>query len=192
MKNIIYPLLTALLFSLFSCQEEVYIEGPPGDPGPEGPAGLDGEEGYTFEWENVDFLSADNYTVFLPLPEDFTMLYSDVVLVYLLWGTEEIDGEVLDIWKPLPQTTFTEFGTMQYGFDFTIYDVSLFLESNFNLNLLGPDYLDDWVVRVVVVPAQFTDGRIKQEVDYSNYYEVVEHFGLSTQPVKVKNIKQRP
>ncbi|MGK7397928.1 MAG: hypothetical protein ACNS62_25370 [Candidatus Cyclobacteriaceae bacterium M3_2C_046] len=186
-------ILFLFLFSLFfvSCQEEVYIEGPPGPPGlrgPEGPAGEPGEEAFTFDYEDIDFLAPD-YQVFIPFPEDFFMYATDVVLVYLLWGTEEVEGELLDIWRPLPQTWFTEFGTLQYNFDFSYLDVSLFLDSNFDLGFLGPNYTDDWIVRIVVVPAQDANGRVN--VDYNNYYEVAKHYDIKDAPVYVNQKTNR-
>lgn len=169
-----------LLAGLSACQNE----GPPGPVGPQGPQGPTGPQGpagqeaFTFEYE-VDFTSPD-YRVILPFPGNFRMLDSDMALVYLLWGQETVGNEVLDIWRALPQTLFLEEGIVQYNYDFTVVDVSLFLEATFPRNQLGPEFLDDWIVRVVVIPAQF-DGRVS--IDYTDYYAVAEHFGLPTAPV---------
>ncbi len=176
---------------LFSCSEGPQgLPGPQGPQGPEGPQGEAGSEGFTFEWE-VDFVAPD-FNALLSFPSDFTMLESDVAIVYALWGTETVDGQELEIWRQLPQTVFTDDGLLLYNFDFTVSDVSVFMESDFPLTVLGPNLTDDWIFRVVVIPSQFNDnGRVS--TDFSNYYEVVERFGLVHKPVdeKYKNI-QRP
>ncbi len=181
----------ALLFFLFGVMacETSYVEGPPGPQGPQGPAGQDGSEGYTFEY--VINFEAPDYQVFLPFPDNFHMLSSDVVLVYLLWGQQDVNGETLDIWRALPQTRLTDQGTLLYNFDFTKTDVSLFMESDFPKSTLGPDYLSDWVVRIVVVPAQFANGRTA--LDLKDYHAVVKTFGLSDPPVDQKYLSiKRP
>ena len=157
--------------------------GPVGPQGPQGPQGIQGEQGdsgFVFEWENVNF-TAPNYEVILPYDDfSFEGFDSDVALVYFHWGTEEVNGEVLDIWRQLPQTVITPDGLLQYNFDFTKYDVRLFLDATYSLDLLTAIDTDNWIVRVVVVPGEFWNGRI----DTSNYYDVVEQFGLQTIPVK--------
>lgn len=178
-----YLILSFVLFiGLSACNNEgpPGPEGPQGPQGPAGPQGPTGQEAFTFEFE-FDF-TAPEYSVILPFPSDFNMLESDMALVYLLWGQENIGGEVLDIWRALPQTLFIEDGIVQYNFDFTRVDVSVFLEASFPRNQLGPEFTDDWIGRVVVIPAQFS-GRVS--IDYSDYYAVAEHFGLPLNPVSL-------
>ena len=175
----IFTLLILAAFS-FACTDEVAVPGPQGPPGE---PGLNGEEAYTFEWI-FDFESPD-YAVLLPFPDDFTMLDSDKVLVYALWGTETVDGQEQDIWRLLPQNIFTDDGLLQYNFDFTISNVSVFMDAEFPLSILGPDFTDDWVMRVLVIPAQLQEnGRLVG--DYSDYKEVAERFGLTVNPVADK------
>lgn len=163
-----YTTLAALvLLSLTSC---IY-DGDVGPRGPEGPAGRDGEEAYVFEYENVDF-EAPAYDAFLEFPNTFQMLNSDMVLVYFLW---DITDDGTDVWRQVPQMVVTDYGLMQYNFDFTQFDVSLFLDADFNLDLLGSTYTDNWIVRVVVVPGQF-EGRTN--IDHSDYNAVKEAYGL--------------
>ncbi len=182
-------ILTLFILSafLFSCGEGP--QGLPGPQGPEGPQGEAGSEGFTFEWE-VDFVAPD-YNALLSFPSDFTMLESDVAIVYALWGTETVNGTDLEIWRQLPQTVFTDDGLLLYNYDFTVSDVSVFMESDFSLSVLGPNLTDDWIFRVVVIPAQFHDNA-RTTTDFSNYYEVVEKFGLVNKPVdaKYKNIER--
>ncbi len=169
-------LLSALVFLFIaaSCNIEG-VEGPPGIPGRDGLDGLDGEEAYVFEY-TADFRAPD-YSALFELPGDFTMLESDVALVYLLWEVLE-DGT--EIWRPLPMSLFTADGLLQYSFDHSIFDVSVFLDAEFPLGFLGPDLTDAWIVRVVIVPGLFgTNGRYISPVNYEDYSAVQEHYKLS-------------
>lgn len=169
MKKLLFipSLLVILLIS--SCNDPGPI-GPPGPPGPQGPQGEAGETGFVFETDVFDFTASNEYRVSFLYPDGFEVLDTDNVFVYLLWG-ETDNGEL--IWKALPHTVFTDLGTHQYSYDFTINDVLIELNANFNRDLLGPDWTDFWVARIVIVPAN-TIGR----VDVSDYNAVKEAFGF--------------
>ena len=173
----ILSLLMLLTFSACHIGHEGPIGpvGPTGATGPQGPQGAAGESGFVFEFEGINFTSPE-YEAILSYPNDFEPLESDVALVYLLWDVEEIDGEEVDVWRALPQTILTDDGLLQYNFDFTKYDVKLFLDAEFSLDLLTAIDTDDWVARVVVVPGNFwnTNGRR----DWSNYNKTKEFLGL--------------
>jgi hypothetical protein len=140
--------------------------------GPMGPEGLPGEDGsiiasQAFEIE-VDFTEANNYA---HLEEyGFSVLSSDVTLVYVLWDVE--NGR--DIWRMLPQQVFFQEGLMQYNFDFTDVDVNIFLDATFDLAALGSQWTTDQVFRVVVVPADDI-GR----VNYSDYNATMQSLKLT-------------
>ncbi len=183
-------LLTSLLlgFVVSSCYvEEPYperYEGPPGPQGPQGPQGPEGaagESGFVFEFDAVSFTAPD-YEVFLSYSDDFEVLESDVALVYLLWDVQtDSNGDPLEVWRQIPQTVLTPDGLLQYNFDFSMVDVHLFLDAEFDLNTLTAQDTDDWVVRAVVVPGDFwTSGR--NSVDHSDYDAVIEHYGLPQLP----------
>ena len=176
MKTINYFFAVALAITLGACTYESDIPGPQGPQGPIGPEGAQGESGFVFEYDLVNFVAPD-YEVFLPYPDDFTGLSSDVALVYLLWEVQNIDGQDVEVWRQVPQTVFTGNGTLQYNFDFSTSDVRLFLKANYSLDLLTAIDTDDWVVRVVVVPGEFWNAR-KAAIDFGNYDEVKNTFGL--------------
>ena len=171
---------------LFILSAFMACEGPEGDVGPQGPQGPPGEdainiESFVFEYE-VDFVP-DDYTVVLPYADDFVALPSDVTLVFFKWGETEINGEIEDIWRALPQTILSQNGMIQYNYDFTRYDVQLFLTTDFNPDLLEPIDTDDWIVRVVVVPGQFfTSGGKMQAVDLNDYHAVMAAMGVDYKP----------
>jgi len=171
LKHLSFFAIIAIIFS--SCEGETGQQGP---VGPEGPQGAPGESGYVFEWENVNFTSPD-YEVFLDYPESFEGLDSDVTLVYFLWDVQtDGNGDPIDVWRQLPQTVLHENGLLFYNFDHTSIDVRLFLAADFDMSTLSAVDTDEWIVRVVVITANYWNGRMG--VDYKDYNAVKDAFGL--------------
>ena len=172
----IQVLFIALTMSfLLSCNDDpAVLEGP---VGPQGPQGIPGESGFAFEYSQINF-TAPAYEVFLAFPSDFEVLSSDVVLAYLLWEVVEVDGVPQEVWRPLPQQVFTDNGLLQYNFDFSVLDTRLFLDAEFALASLGAIDTDDWIARIVIVPASFWNGRANNE--YPSYEDVSKYLGLGT------------
>ncbi len=190
MKKLLQIIGIGVLIATTSCNEyygEIGPPGPRGPAGPVGPQGAPGEIGYVFEYEEVSFFGPD-YEAILPFPEDFETFHSDVVLVYFLWEVLEIDGEILEVWRPLPQQVLTLDGLLQYNFDFTLYDVRLWLDAEFPLDLLASIDTDDWVARVVVVPGEFWNGG---RVDFNDYNAVKEAMGLPDLNTKYSKVGDR-
>lgn len=175
-------------------------EGPQGPPGPEGQAGPQGvpgpeglsQEGLVFEYDNVDFQAPD-YWVYLKFP-DYEAFTSDAVLVYYLFDTDTdvATGELIEIWRLLPQSSFTQHGELVYNYQHTFLDAEVFLEADFDIAAanLGPEYLNDWVIRVVILPAAYganSRGGIKLN-DFSDYQKVKKLYNLPDDP-KVISLK---
>lgn len=186
MKNLLNSILAISIIFLGSCTFNGQ-DGAPGPQGPQGPPGQDGQDGadgqeaFVFEYSELTFSASNEYSLLLEFPDDFQMLESDVALVYFLY--DYFEDEDLDLWRALPQTEFTDFGTLIYNFDFTLFDVNLFMDANFDLNLLGARYTDNWIARVVVVPGQFTNGRTADPIDYKDYKEVMDHYNLTEEDI---------
>ena len=156
MKRILSILFVSVLL-LFSC------EGEQGPPGFDGLDGLDGGIIVSNAFEiQVDFNLANNYEIIEPY--GFDVYPYDVTLVYILWET--LDGQ--DIWRLIPQSVEFPDGMLTYNFDFTQNDVKLFLDGTTDFNLLAPEWTDNQVFRVVVVPADNVDG-----LDISNLNAVM-------------------
>lgn len=161
-------------FAMTACEGDQGPQGPAGPQGPQGPQGpAGGGEGGTATNEVfeviVDFTAANDY--FEAFTLDPELGEADMLLVYLLW---EIDGNT-DIWRPLPQTLFLPEGILKYNFDFTLFDFGLFLEGDFNLDNLGPEWTDEQVFRIVVVPGQFLmEHPDLGTADYETVMEVLE------------------
>lgn len=151
----ITALCISLTFSLFftSCNNDddvTIIENPP-------------LLGQVFE-VTVDFTPANGYSSLITYPNNLEVFESDVVLVYLLEDVvPDGQGGSLDVWTPLPQTFFTQDGTLLYTFNHTFFDVNLFLDANFNLDFLNPSFTQNQTFRIAVLPAEFADTTLSMD-----------------------------
>lgn len=145
----LYPLLFLLSISLISCEGPV---GPPGPPGPAGPAGEDGVGllGQVIEVQ-ADLNSFNGFEYFVEIPGDIEIYETDVIAVYRLMDV----FEDTDVWEPLPQTLFRDSGILLYGFDYTLFDVRLFLDGTVDFGRLDPADTDDLIFRIAIIPADY-------------------------------------
>jgi hypothetical protein len=105
---------------------------------------------------------------------------SDMVLVYHLY---EVDNGA-DVWRIMPQTYYFDNGAeLDYNFDFTRFDVSIFLDSNFSLDSFSPAWTQNQTFRIVVVPGAFTN-RMANPVDYSDYDATIKMLGYENAEIK--------
>jgi hypothetical protein len=175
MKTIKGIILVFALAILASC------EGVPGPPGRDGFDGIDGKDGESFlgavfEIEG-DFTSENNYSLYFEFPQTTTVYESDIVLVYILWEQAETnDGELLDVWRLLPQTVVLDEGVLQYNYDHTFLDVQVFLEGTISFNSLLPAETDDQVLRIVVLPADYA---ISSTLDVTDYDQMMKSLGIN-------------
>lgn len=179
MRRLLY-LFTILSFSLVSCSGD---EGPVGPPGPQGPPGADGLIGTVFDLPPIDFNETDNYSAVFDYADftDVEVFESDVVLVYLRVGTDgEAGGEPVYLWRLLPQTYYVDGGTMQYNYDYSFFDVNIFLDGDVALSSLGSAFLDDQVFRVAIVPADFAQNT---GVNVEDYNAVMSAMNVDTQDI---------
>ncbi len=177
MKKIIMPLLIAAAVLFQSCE------------GPEGPQGPVGDElvGTTFDLVDVDFTTANDFQYGLTFADaklGVDVLESDAVLVYINWGTEDVNGTTLKTYRLLPQTAFLDNGILTYNTDRTARDFSIFLDGTVNLNTVNPDYTRDQDFRVVIIPSDFA-ARKAGQVDYSDYNAVVKAYNIDESKIKV-------
>ncbi len=138
MKTIAQLLSLSLVLLFSSCRKETHIEEVT-------------QLGKVIEI-SADFGPSNNYSVLYEFPQSITVYESDAVFVYLL---EEVVNGNEDVWTLMPQTFFTNYGLLQYAYNHTYYDVSIFLDANFDLDLLPASYTQDQVFRIVIVPAEF-------------------------------------
>ena len=148
MKKLFTLLFTASLLFV-SCESE------PGPPGPPGPSGEDGINilGQVFEAE-VDFIAANDFEELVLFRDNVEVFDTDVVVAYIL--TDIVDG--LDVWEPLPQTLFFGDEILLYGFNYTVGDILFFLDGTVDLNNLSPDYTDNIIFRIAILPADMAES----------------------------------
>lgn len=155
MKKITLALFIAITAIFSSCEGPM---GPPGLPGEDG----DSLIGTVFEMTG-DFTPENDYRLFFEFPNDFVVYDTDVVLVYILW---ELDGNT-DVWRLMPQTVVlktiyedaTETDVLQYNFDYTVFDVQVFLEGTIDFETLLPGEWQNQTFRIAVLPADFMTNK---------------------------------
>lgn len=161
MKKLIFTLVCAVVFS--AC------EGDQGPPGPAGPYVV----GTVFEIDNVYFNPGNDYS-FLGfyydyIPANIEIYPSDVVLIYLYEGTD--NGN--DIWSLMPQTFYLDGGAIaEYNYNHTVNDFQIFLSGNVNLDTLPPEFTQNQIFRIAILPADFATD---PNVDLSNMQSVIEN-----------------
>jgi hypothetical protein len=99
----------------------------------------------------TSFTAANNYSKLITLNPP--IYNSDMVVVYRLFDV--INGQ--NLWRQLPQAVYLVQGELDYNFDFTRNDISLFLESDFDLATLGSAWSQNQVFRVVIIPGYFSN-----------------------------------
>lgn len=164
-----------LLFSAIGMIALQSCEGPAGPPGPPGPQGPGGFEAEVFEVTRT-FTQGNDFSSLIPLnPPIFA---SDVVLVYILW---DVDGNT-PIWRLMPQTVQLDEGDLIYNYDFTRFDVNLFLSSaDFPLTILGPQWTNNQTFRIVLIPGFFGNNF---RVNYNDYEAVMNMIGKTEADVR--------
>lgn len=179
MKTISRILILFIALTFAACQGE---EGPIGPPGEDGINIL----GSVYEIQGT-FNSANDFSLYYQFPDK--LVDGDIVMVYILWEqTEDDRGNVLDVWRPLPQTIFLNEGALQYNFDYTLQDVQIYIEGTINPAILVPGDLKDQIFRIAVIPA---DLAINKTIDLNNYNAVMKNLNLK--PDQIKNISaQKP
>ncbi|RAI91916.1 hypothetical protein [Algoriphagus yeomjeoni] len=172
MKNI--NLLILALFGMFVFQSCVGPEGPQGLPGPEGEPGIN-ILSEVFELE-IDFNEGNNFEEI----RDFNpaIIDGDMVIAFIQW---DVNG-TSPIWRALPQTVFFEEGVLMYNYDFTNNDFRLFLDGPLDYSLLGPEWTDNQLFRVVVVPGELLSANAR--IDLTDYNTVTKLMGLSDSDFK--------
>ncbi|MEM0577568.1 hypothetical protein [Flavobacterium polysaccharolyticum] len=128
-----------------------------------------------FELKNVnfDYNITDGYNIYRSLnPKIYA---SDVVLIYRMIGT--IDAST-PVWQQIPRTVFTSQGELDYDFDFSKEDFTIYAGGNYNL-ALTPQFLNNQTFRIVIVPGYFS-----KNLDTNNYISVMKALSLNESQVQ--------
>lgn len=149
----IFTLLFVSAFAFTSCSDD----GAMGPQGPPGEDGVDAKTGMAIDLNPVDLTAENDYSLFFDFTgEGIEVNETDAILVYLKDGEDgEAGGEPVVVFRLLPQIYYVEDGQVQYNYDFTFFDVNIFMEGTANFDNLDAAYTEDQVFRIVVVPAGF-------------------------------------
>lgn len=127
-----------------------------------------------FELRNINFgFDAQNgYSIYQTLnPQIFA---SDVILIYRLSGT--IDSST-PIWQQIPRTLYLNEGELDYDFDFSKEDFTIYAGGTYDL-ALTPSYINNQTFRIVIIPGYFSNKMKGGGVDLSDYNAVVKAFHI--------------
>ncbi|HEY0045688.1 MAG TPA: hypothetical protein VGB44_03155 [Flavobacterium sp.] len=153
-----------------------FFTGCEGPEGPQGPQGIT-VEAEVFELLSVDFEADNNgeYSIYEIL--DPQILASDVLLIYRMTGT--IDSNT-PIWQPLPRTLFLDEGELDYDYDFSQEDFTIYAGGTYDLSTT-PEYINNQTFRIVVIPGRFS--RTTSQVDLSDYNAVARAYNIEEKDV---------
>ncbi len=190
MKRYSLLLATSLLALVFAFQGCKGPEGIPGPQGPEGPQGPAGPEilPVVFDVE-ANFTEAGQYRQAYNMPSNLDVYDTDIVLVYWLYDIVSVDGKQANLWRALPQIVPVPDvnGFFQYNFDFTQYDLELFMNGTVDLSTLDDSWTQKQIFRVAVLPAE--PAVRKTAVDLNNYEEMVKAYGIDESKIKSVSAK---
>ena len=171
MKKLLLLVIVIAMGALTSC------EGPQGPPGSNGTPGFSAES-EVFEVTNVSFTQTNNWFVTYNLNP--VILATDNILVYELINMN--DG--IDTWALLPQRIyeFTD-GDAQYNFTFSFDQFSIFINADFDRNLLPSIFTQNKTFRIVVIPGYTAKGGVA--VNLESYDEVVKAFKIDDSEIRL-------
>lgn len=172
MKKILLLLTVVAAFAFQGC------EGPEGPQGPQG-GNIPNE---MYELRNVNFgynSTSGSYSIYEELVPQINQ--ADVILIYRLVGTV---NPTTPIWQSIPRTLYLPQGELDYDFDFTKTDFTIYAGGNFNL-ALTPEYLNNQTFRIVILPGYYSKNA--QPVDYSDYNAVIKAYNIDESRIKILN-----
>lgn len=170
MKRIFLFLAVAAMATFSSCQ---------GDDGAPGPAGPDSEV-YEVRNENFTLDIHNEYTIYEKLNPNISI--SDNILIYRLSGT--LDSQT-PIWQLIPRTFYLSQGELDYDFDFTKEDFTIYANGTYDLSTT-PAYLNNQTFRLVIIPGYFSN-KSAAPVDLKDYNAVVKYYHIDDSKIKVLN-----
>lgn len=130
-----------------------------------------------YEIKNENFTHENDY--YYSLSKSFNRpLYSgDMVLIFKQDGI--LNGN--PIWVPLPKSYYLSEGYLEYTYDFTINDIKIYADADFNL--VNTSYISGQTFRVLVVPA--IQGRTTNTtVDLKDYNSVIKYYNINDKNIK--------
>jgi hypothetical protein len=135
-----------------------------------------------FELRNVNFGYDNQYGYNIYQTLNPQLYPADVLLIYRLSGT--INSST-PIWQQIPRTLYLDQGELDYDFDFSTQDFTIYAGGTYDL-ALTPTYINNETFRIVIVPG-YLSNRMSNKVDYSDYNAVMKAFNINDSKVKLLN-----
>lgn len=133
-----------------------------------------------FELRNVNFSynnSTGGYFIYRSLnPQIYA---SDNILIYRM--SDLIDSNT-PVWQLIPRTLYLNEGELDYDFDFSREDFTIYADGTYNLSVT-PEYIFNQTFRIVIIPGYFSN-RSATQVDLNDYNAVIQAYGISPNNVK--------
>lgn len=170
MKHLFLFLAVAGIISFSSCEGDQGIPGPPGEPGP---------LSEVFELKNVNFTlnNQNQFTIFRDLTP--MIFAADNILIYRM---SSVVNPTTPVWQLIPRTLFLPQGELDYDFDFSRQDFTIYADGSYNLTLT-PQFLNNQTFRIVILPGFFSRSAIP--VDLNDYNAVIKHFNINDKNVTI-------
>ena len=160
-------LLVLSIVALVACE---------GDQRPPGFDGFDGVDLRAQSFQVTLNFGAPDYSQRVFFPDDLPQLSLDeMALVYIRFAQEpDGQGGLINVWRLLPQTLYSDFGEYQYNYDATFEDVRIFLDgpASTNFAFFGPADLNNQVFRIVVLPIDLANDPNFDVTDYNSVMEL--------------------
>lgn len=136
-----------------------------------------------YELRNVNFVLNTNngYTIYQTLNPQISP--SDVILIYRLSGT--IDAST-PIWQQIPRTLYLTQGELDYDFDFSKEDFTIYAGGTYDLSTT-PNYITNQTFRLVIIPGNASNKAASKNIDYSDFNAVEKAFHLNENEVIILN-----
>lgn len=167
MKKIFLLLAVVGLITLSSCERENTNVVGDGDTISE-----------VFELQNVSFQLNQNNEYTIARDLNPVIVDSDNILIYRLAGTI---NATTPIWQLIPRTLFLDQGELDYDFDFSRVDFTIYAGGTYDIGTT-PQFIQNQTFRIVIIPGFFSKG---STVDFNNYHAVIEAFQIDDSKVKV-------
>jgi hypothetical protein len=89
------------------------------------------------------------------------------------------------IWQLIPRTLFLDEGELDYDYDFSAVDFTIYAGGTFNI-ATTPQFINNQTFRIVIIPGYFSKG---SSIDYNDYNAVIKAFNIDDSNVTVLNKK---
>ncbi|WP_298122159.1 hypothetical protein [Flavobacterium sp.] len=133
-----------------------------------------------YELRNINLNSINNNHYYFYDEFNPNIVASDVVLIYRM---SDLINSSTPVWQQIPKTLYLDEGELDYDFDFSKQDFTIYANATYNLSLT-PEYVNNETFRLVIIPGYASNRSLKM-VDFSDYNAVINAFNIDDSKVTV-------